>query len=664
MRVQIIALAVGLGWTLAAAALAAADTAPDFNRQVRPILSAHCFKCHGPDESVREAGLRLDRRDVATKELDSGVTAIVPGKPESSEVVRRVFSADKDEQMPPPAANKPLSAAQKEILRRWIAAGAEYQQHWSFVAPKAGPLPPTSHAAANAIDAFIQAKLAAAGLQPSPPADRYTLVRRASLDLIGLPPSIEEADAFVNDPAPDAYERLIDRLLASPAYGERWARRWLDLARYADTNGYEKDRPRSMWPYRDWVIRALNTDLAFDQFTIEQLAGDMLPSAATEQATQDQRIATGFHRNTMINEEGGIDPLEFRFYAMVDRVNTTSTVWMGLTLGCAQCHTHKFDPIPHADYYRQLALLNNADEPLLDVLAPEIAAQRAGIEQQIAEFTADLPKTFPPEDQWQWQTPRPAEFTSAGDASGTIREDGSILVGGKNPDEDTYTIAFDAPAGEYAALRLEVLVDPALPGTGPGRTPHGNFVLSEIKLQAGDTPVKLASAEADAAQEGFPAARAIDGDAKTGWAIHVAGAWNVNRSWTGRFEQPLKLAQPVRCTVRLEQQHGQQHTLGCFRLSLGRPASADGRPLAERSREHLEKKFAAWLEAERLRTVAWQALKPLSAQSQRPTLTIQDDRSIFSSGDITKRDVYELTFDTAELKGITALKLEVLPDER
>ena len=646
--------------------------APDFNRQVRPILAAHCFKCHGPDAAVRESGLRLDQRDGAIKELDSGAKAIIPGQPDKSELVRRIFSTDKEEQMPPVAANKPLSPAQKEILKQWIAAGAEYQPHWAFKVAGTLRVPSFEDGSStandgtrsvpttNAIDAFIRAKLREAGLSPSPQADRYTLVRRASLDLIGLPPTVEEADAFVNDAAPDAYERLIDRLLASPAYGERWARRWLDLARYADTNGYEKDRPRSIWPYRDWVIRALNADMPFDQFTIEQLAGDMLAGA-----TQDQRIATGFHRNTMINEEGGIDPLEFRFYAMVDRINTTSTVWMGLTLGCAQCHTHKFDPIPHADYYRQLALLNNADEPLLDVRTPTIAGQRQAIEARIAELTADLPNRFPPQEEWRWQAPKPAAFRSSGGAEGTIRDDGSILVGGKNPRVDQFEVALDVPAGEYRALRLEALVDPQLPSAGPGRTPHGNFVLSEIKLEAGGAAVKLARAEADAAQESFPASGAIDGNAKTGWAIDVGGQWNVNRTATFYFEKPLTLAEPTRCSVRLEQQHGTQHTLGCFRLSLGQPAFRDSRrQLAERSREHLEQKFAAWLEAERGQAVAWQPLKPQAAKSQTPTLTIQDDRSIFSSGDITKRDVYDLAFDTAGLRGITALKLEVLPDER
>ena len=239
----------------------------------------------------------------------------------------------------------------------------------------------------------VLARLEAEGLEPSPEADRYTLVRRVYLDLIGLPPTPSEADGFVHDADPRAYERLVDRLLQSKHYGERWARRWLDLARYSDTNGYEKDRERSIWPYRDWVIRALNDDMPFDQFTLEQIAGDMLPNP-----TQDQLVATGFHRNTMLNEEGGIDPLEYRFYAMVDRVATTGTVWLGLSTGCAQCHTHKYDPITHTDYYRLMALLNNADEPDMLVRTEDVVARRRELERQVEAMEAELPNHFPPID--------------------------------------------------------------------------------------------------------------------------------------------------------------------------------------------------------------------------------------------------------------------------
>ncbi|HMF27423.1 MAG TPA: DUF1549 domain-containing protein, partial [Candidatus Cybelea sp.] len=322
-------------WAIVALAVVAptapAADAPDFNREVRPILAARCFKCHGPDDSARKAKLRLDIRAGAEHVL---------GKPNESELVRRISSTEASEVMPPPATKMALTAKEKETLKAWVAAGAQYDPHWSFVAPKRPAVPKFNDKPANPIDAFIRARLQKEGLKLSPEADRHALVRRVYLDLVGVPPTPEEADAFVNDKDANAYEKLVDKLLASPLYGERWARKWLDLARYADTNGYEKDRRRSVWPYRDWVIKALNDDMPFDRFTIEQIAGDLLPNA-----TISQRVATGFHRNTMLNEEGGIDPLEFRYYAMTDRTAATGTVWLGLTVGCAQCHTHKFDPI-------------------------------------------------------------------------------------------------------------------------------------------------------------------------------------------------------------------------------------------------------------------------------------------------------------------------------
>jgi len=348
-------------------------SAPDFAREVRPILASYCFKCHGPDDKARKGGLRLDEAETALAPAKSGEPAIVPGRPDESELIARLLTDDPDSVMPPPAVKHPMAPEQIDVLKRWIAAGARYEKHWAYIPPRQAPLPEVKYTEwpRNPIDRFVLARLETEGLSPSPEADRATLIRRVSLDLIGLPPSVEEADAFINDPAPDAYDRLVDRLLASPHYGERWARRWLDLARYADTNGYEKDRPRSIWPWRDWVIRALNADRPFDQFTVEQLAGDLLPNA-----TEDQLIATGFHRNTMLNEEGGIDPLEFRFHAMTDRVSTTGTTWLGLTLSCAQCHTHKSDPIQHREYYQMMAFLNNTEEPSHEIGTTESETQR------------------------------------------------------------------------------------------------------------------------------------------------------------------------------------------------------------------------------------------------------------------------------------------------
>jgi hypothetical protein len=652
---------------LAAPMAAAEPAAPDFNREVRPILSAHCFKCHGPDEKVREAGLRLDRREAATAKLESEAIAIVPGQPEKSELIRRVFSADEGELMPPPAANKALSPEQRETLRRWIAAGAEYAPHWAFVPPKQLPLPPIKQAdwPTNPIDHFVLARLEAAGLAPSPPADTYTLVRRLYLDLIGLPPTPEEADEFVQGTS--SYEALVDKLLDSPHYGERWARRWLDLARYADTNGYEKDRVRTMWPYRDWVIQAINRDLPFDQFTIEQIAGDMLPGA-----TLDQRIATGFHRNTMINEEGGIDPLEFRYYASVDRINTTATVWLGLTLGCAQCHTHKFDPIPHHDYYRLMAFLNNADEPTIDVPQADVAAKRAEIERQVAKLEAELPSRFPLESEERPLGVNLSKFESSGGATAEKLDDGSIRFSGASPDSDSYTFSFETDAAGISALKLEALADPQLPSKGPGRTPHGNFVVTEVSVSVAPKdspdqakPVKLARAEADFAQDGLPPEHVLDGKQKTGWAIHGPGDWNVNRTLTLHFDQPLAIKGPAIWTVKVDQQYGGQHTLGRLRLSLSQQVTKpDDRPEDVQRREHLDRKFAAWVESKSKQAAKWTLLKPIVAKSDIPTLTIEEGDTVFVSGDMSKRDIYDVTYNLAGLAGITAIRLECLPDHR
>ncbi|EAQ82346.1 DUF1553 domain-containing protein [Blastopirellula marina] len=328
----------------------------DFNRDIRPLLSGNCFHCHGPDPESREAGLRLDQRDGAVAELDSGSIAVVPGKPDDSELLARL-TGDDFVRMPPPESGKQLTPAEVDLFRRWIAEGAEYQRHWSFEPPVQNepPTPPSVEWAKNPLDRFVLQKLHQQNLTPAVEADRATLLRRVSLALIGLPPTLEEIDAFVADADPDAYEKVVDRLLADPAYGERWARPWLDIARYADSAGYAQDPERNIWKYRDWVIQSLNANQPFDQFTIDQLAGDMLPNP-----TEDQLIATAFHRNTMTNSEGGTNDEEFRNAAIVDRVNTTLQAWMGLTMECAQCHTHKYDPISHEEYFRFFAIFNQS----------------------------------------------------------------------------------------------------------------------------------------------------------------------------------------------------------------------------------------------------------------------------------------------------------------
>ena len=418
------------------ATLRAASLQPDYNTSVRSILSRNCFKCHGPDEAARKGKLRLDVREVALRPAKSGAVALVPGRPDSSELFRRLASTDPEEKMPPPETGQRLSAAETETLRNWVAGGAEYQQHWAFVPPRLVSVPsaPNDTWSRNSIDLFVLQKLQQQGLTHSPEADPYSLLRRLSLDLTGLPPTPEEMEFFLNDRSAGAYEHQVDRLLGSPHYGERWGRRWMDLARYADTNGYEKDRNRTIWPWRDWVIRALNADMPFDQFTVEQLAGDLLP-----QSSNDQRIATGFHRNTMLNEEGGIDPLEFRFHAMTDRVATTGTTWLGLTLGCAQCHTHKYDPIPHQEYYQMMAFLNNADEPELDLPNP-LAEERHRLGLERADrLVRGLADGFPLSDVL-WHTPRPSKATAASGENPQILEEGSVLFNGAAPEQDTYTI--------------------------------------------------------------------------------------------------------------------------------------------------------------------------------------------------------------------------------
>ncbi len=528
----------------------------DYTEEIRPLLARNCFACHGPDEESREADLRLDAREYA---VDS---AIDESDLPNSALLERIVSADPDLKMPPPSSGKSLSTEQIEKLTRWVKAGAKYQQHWAFVPPRMPNVPDVGEAysswKSNAIDAFLLRKMTQVGLMPSPPADRQTLVRRLYIDLVGLLPTPEEADAFVRDQSPDAYENLVARLLASRHYGERWAMPWLDVARYSDTNGYEKDRPRSIWPYRDWVIESLNKDMPFDQFTIEQLAGDMLPNP-----TLSQRIATGFHRNTMLNEEGGIDPLEYRFYAMVDRVATTGTAWMGLTIGCAQCHAHKYDPVSHEDYYRFMALLNNANEPDL-VTQKASSADRANVQQQIGELLQDLggryeAGTSPGQRQaafgkafstWvrdtreslaDWQVVKPVRF-EAGDRAQKLERmaDNSLFARGDFTKRDSFHIVGKLPTSRadssktkpITAIRLEVLPDERLPNGGPGRAYYegrmGDFFLSEIEIQRESAkgeliPISFRTASASFGKIAIgsgsaDASNIFDGEGSTGWS--------------------------------------------------------------------------------------------------------------------------------------------------
>lgn len=588
---------------LCAASASQADETPiDYVTEVRPILSAKCFFCHGPDEATREAGLRLDEAEAAYADL-GGYAAIVPHTPDDSEVVYRIESDEDDYQMPPAESGKSLSAEEIETLKAWIAQGAEYQPHWAFERITRPELP-TGPAEEGAIDRFVLRRLQSEGLSPAPPADRYTLARRVALDLTGLPPTAEEAAHFASDSSPDAYTRFVDRLLAKPTYGERWARHWLDLARYSDTKGYEKDRPRTMWPYRDWVIRAINDDMPFDRFTIEQLAGDMLPKP-----TSDQLVATGFHRNTMVNEEGGIDPEEYRYLAIVDRVNTTGATWLGLTVGCAQCHTHKYDPITHTDYYSMFALLNNADETQTALPDPNVAEEQEKIDRQIAELRGTFAQRYAQhaeatdsaplaeaaaawaEDRREsvvtW-TPLAAASIETNLPLTELLSDASVLVSGDVTNADRYTLAFDPPNRNVSAIRIEAIPDARLPGSGSGRrtitdddgSGLGGFLLTEIKVEIeGDSGRQVAVSEATATHvlPGLTPEMAIDGRPDTGWAMYRRQ--REPQSIVLQLEEPVELAEGERLVVTLCHDSFYPAGLGRFRISLAdseRVAKADG----------------------------------------------------------------------------------------
>ena len=499
MRTALASLAL---WFLAVAPLAAAEPAPiDYLRDIRPLLARACYNCHGPDEGERKAGLRLDRRSDATSPLETGSRAIVPGQVTESELWERITTTDAQLKMPPGGSGE-LTPPQVELIRRWIEQGAPYAEHWSFLPPRRHPAPGGAGIgwARNGIDPWIAARLDALGLKPNPVADKHILVRRLSLDLRGIPPSPAEVTAFVEDARSDAYERLVDRFLADPAYGERWGRVWLDLARYADSKGLGSDPLRTIWRYRDWVIDAFNANQPFDQFTLDQLAGDLRPGATVE-----QKIATAFHRNTLTNTEGGTDDEEYRVAAVKDRADTTLQVWMGLTIGCAKCHSHKFDPITQTEYYQFYGIFNQTadsdkgDEyPTLAAPTPDVERRFQELEAQIAVLKRQLDSPTPALEQAQraWeealgQAPEWTELSdvaaqSAGEATFTRQDDGSLLVGGPKPGQDTYTVTAQVPFAGITGLRLETIPDPTLPAQGAGRAADGNFVLSRLSATVAD----------------------------------------------------------------------------------------------------------------------------------------------------------------------------------
>ncbi len=496
--------------------------------------------------------LRLDSR----KGLEGGGSgnSIIFGKSAESLLVKMIAGQIEGKRMP--MAGDPLSEGQIGLIRAWIDQGAAWpedstktaeqdRKHWAYVQPARPALPAVKKKAwpRNPIDTFVLAKLEKEGLNPSPEADRARLIRRLSLDLVGLPPSVEEVDAFLEDKRPDAYERVVERLLASPHYGERWARHWLDLARYADSHGYESDPLRSMWRYRDWVIEAFNQNMPFDQFTIEQLAGDMLPGA-----TLAQKIASGFHRNTMINMEGGVDAEETRVESVIDRTNTTATVWLGSTLACAQCHNHKYDPFTQKDYYRFFAFFNNTvdgqerdEKPEIEAPTPEQLAQRKAVRSEIAEMESILARQTPQLDEsqktWEgqadaraveWTVIKPSGLLSSGGATLRLLPDGSILAEGPNPENDVYSIVAQTDLKSVTGLRIQVLPDTSLPAGGPGRNSDGSFILNRIDMQAAARgtpqtvqPVVLDRAVAEQTAADYNVDSLLTGKG-TGWSVGLA----------------------------------------------------------------------------------------------------------------------------------------------
>ena len=638
------------GWvivaaTLSAVAPAAADVPKqvNFTKHVAPILAEHCTHCHGRDGQTRQGGLRLDLRDPALAGGDSGQPAIVVGKPDESEMVRRIRSTDHDEIMPPPHENKPLTPEKMAILEAWITQGAEYAGHWAFEQPKK-PAPPRMAGVTQPIDAFVRANLAAENLPPAPRADDATLCRRLWLDIVGLPPSPADLEAFTRE----GYETTVDRLLGSERYGEKWARPWLDLARYSDTNGYEKDVKREMWAWRDWVIAALNRDMPYDRFVVEQLAGDLLPNP-----TQEQIVATGFLRNSMLNEEGAIIPEEFRMVEMFDRVDCLGKAVMGLTTGCAQCHNHKFDPLSQEEYFGIFAFFNDTHEAQSHVYTPADLRKLADVRRRIGEaeerIRIERPRWRDELAAWEQRvaaglvpwTPVEMEEMSSGElvCHPAQRADGSILMIGHRDN----TIIFEAEPDLRGAtgLRLEALTDGDLPMGGPGRDGVWGLAKLDVHVRKPDAEkweqLKLVNATADFSEPERrvplpnqatkddakqdeppkmasigPVANLIDSDAHSWWRADRGPLLrNQPSSAVVQFEKPLELPAGTKLKVTLttagtKRWGADGTTLGCCRVSLTKsPAPsappidhaallAIAKPVEKRTAADTAAIFAAW----------------------------------------------------------------------
>ncbi len=612
-----------------------------FNRDIRPIFSDICFTCHGPDVSKMKGGLRLDTKEAAMKGGESGA-AIVPGKPEASEVFKRLTTHDAEDIMPPKKFGKTLSAEQIETVRRWIAEGAEYQGHWAFMKPERPAVPKSSAQSSvlsaqsklgaqsgnlstenwalstNAIDAFILARLEKEKLTPQPEAAKERLIRRVTLDLTGLPPTPEEVDAFLADKSPNAFEKVVDRVLASPRYGEHMAARWLDMARYADSNGFQSDTKREMWHWRDWVIGAFNRNLPFDQFTIEQLAGDLIPNAQ-----RDQIVATGFNRNHRLNGEGGRIVEEWFAETVIDRVETTGLTWTALTLNCCRCHDHKYDPISQKEFYQLFAYFNSINEngvlddfggagrtrrggnsrPVLALPTPEqevqiskLTAALKDAEAKVAtaskelaaaqaawepKFRAEMERGLQP-----WTQLQPKEVRSDGGATFTRQADGSYLASGINPPFDQYLIVSPIPEGTFSGLLLEVFPDESLPNKSLGRNGNGNFVLTDVIVDvnapglAKPLSATFTRAEADYNQSRYEVGQIVQdtqGKQKRGKGGKKSQGWAIDGNDPAKrlprkamFITGMPITVPPNATLSVTLRHDSiaNHNIGRFRLSM------------------------------------------------------------------------------------------------
>ena len=589
-----------------------ARAAVDFNRDIRTLLSDNCFACHGPDAAKQKADLRLDDRADAIAPAKSGAAAIVPGQPDESELIKRIFASDPDALMPPEESHKKLTAAQKKLLKQWIAEGAEYKGHWAFIAPVRPEVPqvfdPGPTQTLDPIDSFILERLFTEGLRPQPGAPKETLIRRAALDLTGLPPTPQEVDAFLADTSPEAYGKVVDRLLASPRYGEHMAAPWLDLARYADSNGFQTDSSREQWLWRDWVINAFNTNMPFDQFTIEQLAGDLLPNA-----TRDQIIATGFNRYHRLNGEGGRIVEEWFAENVIDRVETTGLTWMALTVNCCRCHDHKYDPVTQKEFYQLFAYFNSNDEsgvldseggnrgggnsrPVLSVPSGEQEKKFAALqeamkdaEQKLAAAGSELAALqakWEPEfkkqmasQQQAWGDLLPAAVKSTGGATFTQQPDNTWLASGKNPDNDAYEITAPLPAGTFTGVLVHALPDPSLPEQSLGRYPNGNYVLTDIDAEISAPGMKepieaqFTFAQADYEQKGWEVEYIVKDKPKRGKGSKNQQGWAVDGPTKKEPRTAIfgcaPVTVPANATVKITLRHDALagHNIGRFRLS-------------------------------------------------------------------------------------------------